>query len=261
MAYRFGPRGKVGGFASAAKKLIASRPARRVDRRRKWVDVPTPRLNNVVKRVIARQEETKFVTLDTADVDVGARRWYMIQPISNIVKGTSDNQRVGSEIKNLYLKMAFTWMAKGNDSVGSTRLATGVPLRVVIVRTARDLSVGKTAFTQITTTARSTSSDLPLFFNPVQTVTAMADPKSDVKIVKQFYLNSTQPTTSLIGGTTSFKIEGIKIPTYKFADETATPNGRSMNYYVLINSSSPILPDNASAGICQSQFHMYYKDA
>ena len=64
---------------------------------------------------------------------------------------------------------------KGNDSFGSTRLATGVPLRVVVVRTARDLSVGKTAFTQITTTARSTSSDLPLFFNNVQTVTAMAD--------------------------------------------------------------------------------------
>ena len=97
------------------------------------------------------------------------------------------------------MKMAFTWMAKGNDSVGSTRLATGVPLRVVVVRTARDLTVGKTAFTQISTTARSTSAELPLFFNPVQTITAMADPKSDVKIVKQFYLNSTQQTTNLIG--------------------------------------------------------------
>ena len=88
---------------------------------------------------------------------------------------------------------------KGNDSVGSTRLATGVPLRVVVVRTARDLTVGKSAFTQISTTARSTSAELPLFFNPVQTITAMADPKSDVKIVKQFYLNSTQQTTNLIG--------------------------------------------------------------
>ena len=148
---------------------------KRRGRPRVWVDVPTPRLANAVKRVINRQEETKFVSLDPVDVDMGARRWYMIQPISNIVKGTADNQRVGSEIKNLYLKMAFTWMAKGNDSFGSTRLATGVPLRVVVVRTARDLSVGKTAFTQISTTARSTSSDLPLFFNNVQTVTAMAD--------------------------------------------------------------------------------------
>ena len=119
----------------------------------------------------------------------------------------------------------------------------------------------KLRFTQISTTARSTSAELPLFFNPVQTITAMADPKSDVKIVKQFYLNSTQQTTNLIGGTTSFKIDGIKIPTYKFADETSTPHGRSMNYYVLITSSSPILPDNASAGICQAQFHLYYKDA
>ena len=59
------------------------------------------------------------------------------------------------------MKMAFTWMAKGNDSVGSTRLATGVRLRVVVVRTARDLTVGKTAFTQISTTARSTSAELP----------------------------------------------------------------------------------------------------
>ena len=135
--------------------MVASRPVKRRGRPRVWVDVPTPRLANAVKRVINRQEETKFVSLDPVDVDMGARRWYMIQPISNIVKGTADNQRVGSEIKNLYLKMAFTWMAKGNDSVGSTRLATGVPLRVVVVRTARDLSVGKTAFTQISTTAAS----------------------------------------------------------------------------------------------------------
>ena len=253
--------GRVGGFASAAKKLIASRPVKRRGRPRKWIDVPTPALSNAVKRVINRQEETKFYSVDPADVDMGARRWYVMQPIANIAKGTADNQRVGSEIKNLYMKMAFTWMAKGNDSVGSTRLATGVPLRVVVVRTARDLTVGKTAFAQISTTARSTSAELPLFFNPVQTVTAMADPKSDVKVVKQFYLNSTQSTTNLIGGTTSFKIDGIKIPTYKFADETTTPNGRSMNYYVLITSSSPILPDNASAGICQAQFHLYYKDA
>ena len=135
-----------------------------------------------------------------------------------------------------------------------------MPLRVVVVRTARDLTVGKSAFTQISTTARSTSAELPLFFNPVQTVTAMADPKSDVKIVKQFYLNSAT-NYKFDWGTTSFKIDGIKIPTYKFADETSTPNGRSMNYYVLITSSSPILPDNASAGICQAQFHLYYKDA
>ena len=85
---------------------------KRRGRPRVWVDVPTPRLANAVKRVINRQEETKFVSLDPVDVDMGARRWYMIQPISNIVKGTADNQRVGSEIKNLYLKMAFTWMAR-----------------------------------------------------------------------------------------------------------------------------------------------------
>ena len=31
--------GRVGGFASAAKKLIASRPVKRRGRPRKWVDV------------------------------------------------------------------------------------------------------------------------------------------------------------------------------------------------------------------------------
>ena len=104
--------GRVGGFASAAKKLIASRPVKRRGRPRKWVDVPTPALSNAVKRVINRQEETKFYSVDPADVDMGARRWYVMQPIANIVKGTADNQRVGSEIKNLYMKMAFTWMAR-----------------------------------------------------------------------------------------------------------------------------------------------------
>ena len=78
--------GRVGGFASAAKKLIASRPVKRRGRPRKWVDVPTPALSNAVKRVINRQEETKFYSVDPADVDMGARRWYVMQPIANIVK-------------------------------------------------------------------------------------------------------------------------------------------------------------------------------
>ena len=172
---------------------------KRRGRPRKWVDVPTPALSNAVKRVINRQEETKFYSVDPADVDMGARRWYVMQPIANIVKGTADNQRVGSEIKNLYMKMAFTWMARVMIQLVLPVLPPACALRVVVVRTARDLTVGKSAFTQISTTARSTSAELPLFFNPVQTVTAMADPKSDVKIVKQFYLNSTQQTTNLIG--------------------------------------------------------------
>ena len=71
MAYRY-RHGKVGGFASAAKKLIASRPVKRRGRPRVWVDVPTPRLANAVKRVINRQEETKFVSLDPVDVDMGS---------------------------------------------------------------------------------------------------------------------------------------------------------------------------------------------
>ena len=214
-----------------------------------------------MKRVINRQEETKFYSVDPADVDMGARRWYVMQPIANIVKGTADNQRVGSEIKNLYMKMAFTWMAKGNDSVGSTRLATGVPLRVVVVRTARDLTVGKTAFTQISTTARSTSAELPLFFNPVQTITAMADPKSDVKIVKQFILTLPNKLQIWLGVLPRSRLMVSRFLRTSLLDETSTPHGRSMNYYVLITSSSPILPDNASAGICQAQFHLYYKDA
>ena len=104
--------GRVGGFASAAKKLIASRPVKRRGRPRKWIDVPTPALSSAVKKVINRQEETKFVSVDPVDVDMGARRWYVMQPIANIAKGTADNQRVGSEVKNLYMKMAFTWMAR-----------------------------------------------------------------------------------------------------------------------------------------------------
>ena len=39
-----------------------------------------------MKRVINRQEETKFYSVDPADVDMGARRWYVMQPIANIAK-------------------------------------------------------------------------------------------------------------------------------------------------------------------------------
>lgn len=223
---------------------------------------PKTTFTKKVQQVIRRQEETKFHQSNLPDFRPGAQRFYMFQPLANIPRGTSDNDRVGSEIRDVSMKLSVTWTCFGNDSFGGTRLTTGLPLRVMIIKSVRDLSIGTSNWAQVSMGANTSGAQLPLFDNTVQTVNALPYPSADSRIVKQFWLKSTQPTTSLIAGDTVFKMAQCKIPLYRYSDSTSTPHGRISNYYVVITTSGcDAVPDNATAGAVQFHSIVSYKDA
>lgn len=236
------------------KRILVKRPYRH--RKRKVATVAT------VKRLINRKVETKALALYPADISLGNRYVYAYQPFFQILKGTDSFRRVGASIKDIALQMSFAFTYLGNDSLGSTRLSTGGLLRCMIVKTPRDLPTKATAvnaWTGITATA-GTGDDLPLFLSLNSPATSLLDINSDVKVVKQFWLHSTQPTNSLISGDTVFKQVTVRIPRYEYDELTST--GRTMNYYVLVTAQgSKDMPSNASVGTLQAHMLIKWKDA
>lgn len=237
----------------------ARRPRRNRRRRRRQNKVATIA---TVKRIVRAQEETKVLKLPLADISLGNRYVYAFQPFWQIAKGTGSNQRIGAMIRDVTLSGSFAYTFLGNDSVGSTRLATGGPLRIMVVRTPRDLpskATAAAAWTAVTATA-GTADDLPILVNPNFPATTLVDPNMDVKVVKQYWLQSSQQTTSLIAGNTVFKQFHIRIPRYEYDEYSGS--GRLYNYYVLVVAQgSKDMPSNASIGTLQSEVMVRWKDA
>lgn len=237
------------------KTTTVSRP--RVYRRRKVRRVATVA---GVKRLISKKVETKALANTLADLTVGNRYVYAYAPFQLIAKGTGHQNRIGSSINNVRLSMAFSWSYTGLNPTGDTRVSSGAPLRVIIVRTPRRLNYSTTAWSSTTATA-GTSDALPVFLSGVShPASSLIDPKSDVKLVKQFWLHSTSPHTSLIIGDTVFKQVSVRIPKYDY--DEVTGQGRTHNYYVLVCSqTAPSQASNSQNGILQSSFLLQWKDA
>lgn len=232
------------------------RPRRARRRNNKLATVGT------VKRILARKVETKALALYPADISLGNRYVYAYQPFYQIAKGTGSFNRIGASVREVTLQMSFAFTYLGNDSVGSTRLGTGGLFRCMIVKTPRDLgskATSSTAWTGVTATA-GTGDDLPVLLALNSPATSLFDVNSDVKLVKQFWLHSTQPTTSLISGDTVFKQVSVRIPRYEYDELSNT--GRTTNYYVLITAQgSKDMPSNSSIGTLQSHMLVKWKDA
>lgn len=213
-----------------------------------------------VKRLINRKVETKAFHTALTDMTVGNRYVYAYAPLAAITKGTGHQNRVGSTITNVRLSMAFSWSYVGANPLGDTRISTGAPLRVMVVRTPRRLTFSSTNWSATTATA-GTGDALPvLLAGTSHPASSLLDPKSDVKLVKQFWLHSTSPTNSLIIGDTVFKQVSVRIPKYEYDEVAGT--GRTYNYYVLVTTqTAPTQASNSQNGIMQSSFLVQWKDA
>ena len=218
-----------------------------------------------VKRLISGQEETKRYWVGMGDFLPGSQRVYACNPFRDLTVGNLSYQRVSDEIHNIKLHVAATWTAFGNDVTNTTRLTTGVPLRCMIVRTRNEISgLTGVGWTQITTNASTGSggTQLPIFANIVQTASSLIVPHPDYKVVKQFWLKSEQPTTSLISGTTVFKQATVSIPKYMYDPLVGTGSSRGFNYYLVITTSgSAQVPDNSTNGSFQCHYMITFKDA
>lgn len=214
-----------------------------------------------VKRMISKKVETKALATTVTDLTVGNRYVYVYAPLNNIVKGTGHQNRIGSTINNIRLTMAVSWSYLGLNPTGDTRVSSGGPLRVMIVRTPRDVTgLSQTAWNSTTATAGTNDVFPVLLSGTSHPATSLLDPKSDVKLVKQFWLHASSPHTSLIVGDTVFKQVSVRIPKYEYDEINGT--GRTYNYYVLVSSqTAPSQASNSQNGVMQSSFLVQWKDA
>lgn len=218
---------------------------------------------STVKRLISRTQETKNVGLGLSDLTLGARRFYVFSPMYSIPKGTGANQRIGESVRNVRIRGSFTWQWVGTGMTG-TQLSLGMPLRVMVVRTPRDIGLGQSGWQQVSALSTDTgSSALPFIMNPVQTSTSFADPNSDVKIVKQFWIDAPKNVSGDVLGAAAFKNFSFSVPKYDYEVVGGAPGqGRHYNYYIVVTcGGNMVLGDNANTGSMQSNFLITYKDA
>lgn len=240
-----------------AYKRKAQRRTRRPRQRRRLATVAT------VKRLISRTQETKNIGLGLADLTLGARRFYVYNPMYSIVKGTGANQRIGESVRNVKIRGAITWQWIGTGATG-TQLSLGMPLRVMLVKTPRDIGLGQGGWQQVSALSTDTgSSALPLIMNPVQTSTSFADPNSDVKIVKQMWIYAPKDVSGDVLGAGVFKNFSFSVPKYDYdVVGGGGGQGRHYNYYIVVTcGGNMVLGDNANTGSLQSNFLITYKDA
>lgn len=95
----------------------------------------------VVKNALARTLEHKRIALLLPDRDVYYTTQYVFNPISSIAKGTSEDNRIGDQIHNAYLNLAFSFFHTGLQS-GTTRVWNGTKLRIVVIRSNKQLGTG-----------------------------------------------------------------------------------------------------------------------
>ena len=238
----------------------AKRPHRRYRRRRrgnrKVATVGT------VKRMFARKVETKQTVLYPGDLAMANRYVYCYRPLYNIAKGTNANERLGSSISNVNVRMALAYTHLGLNSTGDTRLSTGSLFRVMVVKSLRDLSgVATSATVWSSITASAPGDNLHLISDSRQPASSLLDPATDTRLVKQFWLRASNPTTALISGDTVFKQLSFNIPKFDY-DESAGTARSAWNYYVLVVcQSSKDVGLGHQTGTLQSQFLIRWKDA
>lgn len=234
----------------------AGRGRRQRGRRRKVATLAT------VKRLITGKMETKRVGIGLPDFKPGNRYVYACAPFRSIPQGTGAGQRVGDAISNVKLRMSFTWTPLGLDSTSSTKLQTGMPLRVLLVRTTNEITAPTHTGWVMVSGAYDANSDFPIFANTVQTVSSLLVPHPDYKVVKQFWLNSSTPVTSMVSGNTVFKQATVNIPKYVYDPVVGTSQAKRYNYYLLVTSSAgQDNPANSTVGSVQAHYMIEYKDS
>jgi len=87
----------------------------------------------VANRVARRMAENKRLRIDYADLALGTCLLYYINPIQHVVKGTSEDQRVGDVMTNVRLQLSMSYFHTGTNFVG-TKLWQGSKLRVLVIK-------------------------------------------------------------------------------------------------------------------------------
>lgn len=128
-------------------------------------------VTTIAKRVLAKNAEHKFFISDTLETALAANSIYLLNPMGNIVLGDDNHSRIGEVINNVRLRGKFTYLHQGHKiDLPTVREWAMSKLRVMVIKTKRQITGSKTAWSDQTTALGSTATaalrDASLFYQP-----------------------------------------------------------------------------------------------
>lgn len=239
------------------------RPVRPIRRRRRNVATRHPLMKAVAKRVVktalSRQIERKRLTFSFADLSLGGHTYYYRNILSSIVQGQTESTRIGDKVNDLRLNMSLTWAFTGRTSTG-TLITTGAPLRVMLIKTRKQLSTVGNAYQSYPASA---AGDFPqLLANPFHLVSAPVNTHDYTVLYDKLVYSSLGMSESPYprGNTVVHRFSVPLAKQFRFSD-TDPFFGKYSNIYLVIGTSYLGSDPSHYAGNVQSSGFLTWHDA
>lgn len=129
-------------------------------------------VKKIAKRVMSSNVEHKYTVQSVNEFTPRVAEVYALNPMASITLGTDSGSRIGEVINNVVLRVKMSYTHIGN-SIGlpDKKLWPRSQLRVMVIRTKRQLINLNQSFTAITTsigqTTSATARDNCLFYQPI----------------------------------------------------------------------------------------------
>lgn len=104
----------------------------------------------IAKSVVKANLERKHIQVGLPDTPHDNFKIFCINPLASLVAGTGTNQRVGQRIQNVKLRFKMFYTHGGYNNSTRVRLIGDSMLRVLVIRTKRELTTNNSVWADIT---------------------------------------------------------------------------------------------------------------
>lgn len=228
---------------------------------------------------MATQNERKYVVKPTEELPVYSHNIYALNPMGIISNGVGKSDRVGERIQNVVLRVKLNYLHKGlkiDPFQGNTYVWPKSKLRVMVIRTKRELTQNSFNWANITSTvgrSNSTSArDDSLFYQPDGWVYPYHINISDIKkdnsyevLLDKQISSARTGDLSTLNNTQSYGTEAncqfqIKLPQFEYKENT-TGYANTKNTYIIIGSSMARSFETDQAGDVACHYSLQWTDS
>ena len=124
----------------------------------------------IAKKVVKSNLERKYIQVGIVDTSIDNYKVMCLNPLTAITTGIGVGQRIGERIQNVKLRFKLFYNHGGYNTTTRVRLVGDSMLRVLVIRTKRELTTTNGSWVDITTTVGKTDTDAgkdnSLFWQP-----------------------------------------------------------------------------------------------
>lgn len=197
----------------------------------------TKAVASIAKKVMNKNVEHKYIVKGLEDTALLCSNIYAFNPMGNVVYGTGTDNRIGEQINNVVLrvKLAYSNIGQKVDIPTYLKLWNQSRLRIMVIKTKRQLTNVSNVWTDITTLIGRTDSaaarDSCIFYQPTGWAypyhSGMSDVRkdNDFKVLYDKYITSAgnQDSQTIAGNIQNgfFKDARFSVPLGRFEYEEA----------------------------------------